>query len=116
MNSFLKEIAALTELPFDTAFSAYRYVNIGGAALYVQGHKGVISYGTDKIALRIKNGRLEVAGHDLAVKQLSADEIVMTGRIVSLTAEESFPAKSSEKKDGKTAGDAGAGKNAEKRV
>ena len=88
MNSFFREIAKLTELPFDTAFTAYRYVNIGGAAVYVQGHKGVISCGAEKIELKIKHGRLTVSGDKLFIKQLTGDDIVITGRILSVSTEE----------------------------
>jgi len=84
VNSFFKEIAALTELPFDTAFSAFRYVNIGNSALYVQGHKGVVSFSTDKIVLRVQKARLEITGANLRVKQLSNDDAVITGGIAGV--------------------------------
>jgi len=87
MNAFFKEIAALTELPFDTAFSTFRYINIGSRALYVQGHKGVISFDTERIVLRVQKSRLEIIGNRLSVKQLSSDDAVVTGDIVSVTAE-----------------------------
>ena len=84
VNSFFKEIASLTELPFDTAAAAFRYVNIGGDALYVQGHKGIVSFGEEKIILRVTKARLEVCGGGLKIKQLSNDDIVITGRILSV--------------------------------
>lgn len=87
MNSFFREIARITELPFDTAFSSYRYVNIGGAALYVQGHRGIISYGTEKVVLRLKAGRLEITGENLTIKQLTGDDIALTGKIISVSAD-----------------------------
>ena len=74
----------MTELPFDTAFSTFRYVNIGGGALYVQGHKGVVSFDTGKVVLRVPKARLEVGGNGLKIKQLSNDDIVITGDIVSV--------------------------------
>ena len=87
MDSFFKEIAGLTELPFDTAFSAYRYINMGGAALYVQGHKGIVSFGTEKIVLRVTKARLEISGNGLKIKQLSSDDIMVLGEIVSVKSE-----------------------------
>ena len=84
MNSFFREIAALTELPFDTAFSAYRYVNMGGVALYVQGHKGIVSFDTSKIVLRVTKAHLEILGNDLKIKHLSNDDIVIVGEIKSV--------------------------------
>ena len=86
MDSFFKEIAALTELPFDTAFSSFRYVNMGNGALYVQGHKGIVSFDTAKIVLRIPKARLCVTGGNLRVKQLSGDDIVILGEIRSVAA------------------------------
>ena len=84
MDSFFKEIAGLTELPFDTAFSSYRYVNMGGAALYVQGHKGIILFDTAKIVLRVAKARLEILGSNLKIKQLSSDDIMITGEVLSV--------------------------------
>ena len=74
----------MTELPFDTAFSSFRYVNMGNGALYVQGHKGIISFDTSKIVLRVQKARLEVAGGNLHIKQLSGDDIVILGEITSV--------------------------------
>ena len=85
MNSFLKEIAGMTELPFDTAFSTYRYVNMGGGALYVQGHKGIVSFDTEKIVLRVQKARLEITGSNLNIKQLSNDDAVISGEIGQIT-------------------------------
>ena len=84
MNSFFKEIAAMTELPFDTAFSSFRYVNIGNNALYVQGHKGVISFDAERVILRAQKSRLEISGVNLTIKQLSNDDAVIMGQIISV--------------------------------
>ena len=84
MDSFFKEIAGLTELPFDTAFSAYRYINMGGVALYVQGHKGIVSFDTAKIVLRVTKARLEILGNGLKIKQLSNDDIMIIGEVLSV--------------------------------
>ena len=83
-DSFLKEITDLSELPFDTVFSGYRCVNFGGKTLYVQGHGGIASFGADKISLRVGKRRLEITGGDLSIKKLSADDVVIAGRILSI--------------------------------
>ena len=83
-DAFLREIAALTELPFDTVFSGYRCVNFGGKSLYVQGHGGVVSFGTDKIDLRVGKRRLEISGENLSVKRLTHDDIVVVGKIAGV--------------------------------
>ena len=74
----------MTELPFDTAFSTFRYVNMGGGALYVQGHKGIVSFDAGKVVLRVPKARLEVQGNNLKIKQLSNDDIVISGEIASV--------------------------------
>ncbi|MDR1093368.1 MAG: YabP/YqfC family sporulation protein [Clostridiales bacterium] len=84
-DAFLSEIAKLTEMPFDTVFAGFRYVNFGGRSLYVQGHKGVVSFGTEKIILRVGKRRLEIVGEGLCVQRLSQNDIVVNGKIVSVT-------------------------------
>jgi len=83
-DAFLREIAGFTELPFDTVFSGYRCVNFGGRSAYVQGHGGIIAFGPDKVILRAGKRRLEIAGENLVIKQVSGDDIVVNGKILSI--------------------------------
>jgi sporulation protein YqfC len=84
-GAFLRDIAALTELPFDTVFSGYRCVNFGGRSLHVQGHGGVVSFGAERIVLRVGKRRLEIAGDKLSIQRLTKDDAVVNGRIASVT-------------------------------
>lgn len=85
MNSFIKEIAAFSELPVDMLFSSYRYVNFGGSAVYVQGHKGFLSFDSQKIVIRTGKSTLTVLGEGLTVKRLSGDDLMVTGSIDTVT-------------------------------
>ena len=81
MQGFLKEIALLTELPFDTVLAGYRYINFGGQSVYVQGHKGFVTFSPEKVVLRAGKKRLEITGENLVIKQLTGDDIMVGGQI-----------------------------------
>jgi sporulation protein YqfC len=84
INSFLQEIAEFTELPFDIVFSSYRYTVFGGVSVYVQGHKGFSAFSPEKVVLRAGKKRLEINGENLVVRQLSNDDITVSGTIRSV--------------------------------
>ena len=87
MNRFLHEIAELTELPYDSVFSSYRCLNLSGRAVYVQGHKGFVTFDASRAVFRVEKKRLCVSGENLHIKHLSQTDAVITGEIVSVTTE-----------------------------
>lgn len=81
MFNFLNEIGSFNELPLSSVITHYKYVNIGGQLLYVQGYKDVLSFETDKIVLKLKENELKIVGTDLNIKELNLNSITITGHI-----------------------------------
>ncbi len=53
----------------------------------VEGHRGIISYSENEIAVRTAGGTLYVTGDKLEINEINADELILKGKIASLTRE-----------------------------
>ncbi len=62
----------------------YRYLNIGGNFLYVEGVKSVVNFSGEKMQFQLKKSMLEVCGDELLIKYLDKSTIVLQGKIVSV--------------------------------
>lgn len=54
----------------------------------VEGHKGVLYFGEDKIVLRLKSGSVALEGKGLNIADSQKDETVIKGRVFSVVFEE----------------------------
>ena len=81
---FMTELSKLIDLPADVIMQ-YRYTVFGGRAVYVAGHKGIKSFGSEVMELKIGKELLVVTGQNLIIKHLSNDDLVITGDINSVT-------------------------------
>ncbi|MBO7156716.1 MAG: YabP/YqfC family sporulation protein [Clostridia bacterium] len=59
----------------------YKVTFVGGEALLVEGHKGVLMYGLDEVVLRIKGGRLIIQGNTLVIEEINGEEVFIKGKI-----------------------------------
>jgi sporulation protein YqfC len=56
---------------------------IGREELYIENHRGVIEYSLTRLRVNLSRGFLEIEGDDLEIKALMADEMKITGKIIS---------------------------------
>ncbi len=70
------------EMPTEPLF---RVTLIGDTAMYIQNVCSIKSYTSEKIELAIKKGGLTVAGNDLFIKKYCAGDLVVCGKIKSLS-------------------------------
>ena len=80
---FMAELSRLIDLPADTILQ-YRYTVFGGRAVYVAGHKGIRSFGSDVMELKIGKQSLVITGQNLSIKHLSNDDMIIIGDINSV--------------------------------
>lgn len=75
-------MAEIEKLVGDVGISvAFRIINFGGNALYVEGIKSVISFGEDEMRFQLKKQMLVVCGEQLKVKYLDKTTCVLSGLI-----------------------------------
>ena len=72
----------LGEMPAEPLFKAVMY---GDCAIYLQNVGSIKSYSPDKIELRLKKGGLTIAGEGLFVKKYCAGDLVVCGKIDSIS-------------------------------
>ena len=77
-GDFLAERSDLQE----EAFPSQPLVEIfGDGRILIEHHCGVISYGAEQICVRMRYGILQINGCHLEVAKMTAQQMVITGRI-----------------------------------
>lgn len=56
----------------------------GREEVTVENHKGILAYGDESIRVGTKAGILCIRGQALALKQLTQDALVITGKVIAL--------------------------------
>ncbi len=82
--SFNNEINKLLLKYFDSSFSDYRYLNIGGRAVYIEGQTGLIEFDEKTITFKVKKQILSVVGTNLVIAEFDNSTAVVTGNIESV--------------------------------
>ena len=62
----------------------YRYTNIGGKMLYIEGQKGLINLSKEEISFKLKNKTFTVKGSDLYIKYYDNNTAIVYGSIISV--------------------------------
>ena len=59
----------------------YRFVNLGGKSVYIEGIKSVVSFGEYEMQFQLKKCLLVISGTDLKVSYLDNSTCVIIGEI-----------------------------------
>jgi len=62
----------------------YRYINIGGKMVYVEGQNGLINLSKDEIAFKVHKKVCTIKGSDLYIKYYDNSTALVCGSIVSV--------------------------------
>lgn len=62
----------------------YRYINIGGKMVYVEGQKGIQNLSKDEISFKLNKKTCTIKGNDLYIKYYDNSTAVVCGSIVSV--------------------------------
>ena len=77
-------LADLFELPREVMLDLPRITMIGNLQLYLENHRGVISYDQNQVRVAAKEGEIIIRGENLQIKNLMAEELVIKGSIECL--------------------------------
>src|SRR5690625_1463909 len=69
------------DLPKDVTFDLPRITMIGNMQLYVENHRGVRSFTSEKLSLGLSVGYLEITGESLVIRAIHTDEVFIEGVI-----------------------------------
>lgn len=76
--------ARILDLPQDVVQGLPRVTMIGDIQLTVENHRGVLHFSSDTLRLAMEKGELEVTGHDLVIRNIGTDEVLVEGRITGV--------------------------------
>lgn len=82
---FLEKAADIFDLPGEIVAGMSRITVTGGSRVFIENHKGILEYGRERI--EINGGRviITVGGEGLDIRSMSDSELLVTGRILSLS-------------------------------
>lgn len=86
-GSFKEVIADFFELPHEVLLDLPRITLVGNVQLYIENHRGVISYDESRVRLSVKSGEIIIRGEQLQIENLLAEELLIKGVFENLTYE-----------------------------
>ncbi|HZG60562.1 MAG TPA: sporulation protein YqfC [Anoxybacillus sp.] len=69
------------ELPADILMDLPRITMIGQIHIYIENHRGLLSFSDKEIRLLLKQGQLLVKGESFVIKTILPEEILLEGKI-----------------------------------
>jgi sporulation protein YqfC len=78
MNSWIQENM---ELPADVMMDLPRITMIGQIHIYIENHRGLLTFSDTEIRLLLKQGQLLVKGDSFVIRTILPEEILLEGKI-----------------------------------
>jgi len=85
MSGFLENIANFCGLPLDTVLASFKVIMLSDKSIYIEGSLKITSYSIKEISIKVKGGYLLVTGENLAVKEYCKSDLLICGKIKSVT-------------------------------
>ncbi|AKL95792.1 sporulation protein YqfC [Clostridium aceticum] len=76
-----KSLAEILELPKDIILDIPKITMVGNLQIYIENHKGIIEYSSNRIRINTKSGVLRIIGKNLLIKNIILEEIIIIGEI-----------------------------------
>ncbi|KYC69821.1 sporulation protein YqfC [Heyndrickxia coagulans] len=70
-----------TDLPQDVMMDLPRITMIGQIHIYVENHRGLLTFSDKEVRLLLKNGQLLIKGRSFVIKTILPEEILLEGKI-----------------------------------
>lgn len=76
-----RAMADLLEIPKDLVLDIPKITLVGRGELYLENHRGIIEYSSQRLRINLSRGFLEILGDQLEIKALLPDEMKIEGNI-----------------------------------
>jgi sporulation protein YqfC len=73
--------AKMLDLPQDVVMDLPRITMIGNMQLYIENHRGVLHFSSDRLKLALTKGQIEICGKNLAIRAILTEEVFIEGII-----------------------------------
>ncbi|MGD6804123.1 sporulation protein YqfC [Rossellomorea vietnamensis] len=72
------------DLPEDVMMDLPRITMIGQIHIYIENHRGLLTFTDDEVRLLLKQGQLLIKGQSFVIKMILPEEILLEGKIVEV--------------------------------
>ena len=79
-----QKIGKFLDIPNDVVQDLPKMTMIGNLQLYIENHRGIIEYSTEKIRISVGIGEIEVTGNMLTIRTISKDDVNLDGVIEAI--------------------------------
>ena len=80
-DSIKNTVSEVLELPKDIMLNLPKITMVGRIQLYIENHKGIIEYSTERIRVNTNEGILKITGRNMIIKNIVTEEMVICGDI-----------------------------------
>ena len=77
-------LANTVDLPKDVMLDLPRITMIGQLHIYIENHRGLVTFEEDEIRLALAQGQLVIKGNQFVIKAILPEEILLEGTIHSV--------------------------------
>jgi len=77
-------MAEFLDIPKDLVLDLPKVTIVGRTELYIENHRGIIEYNLNRLRVNLSRGFLEIEGIDMEIRALMADEMKVTGEILTV--------------------------------
>ncbi|MBE5812598.1 MAG: sporulation protein YqfC [Clostridiales bacterium] len=78
----------ITDISEELTMGLAKIIILGNQECMIENYKGIIQYENQKIILKTINGIVSVEGNDLCINEIGEGEMLIRGKITSLTLDE----------------------------
>ena len=82
--SFFNDIILKLGLNIDDSIGGHKITIVDSKGVLVEGHKGLLDYGKNKISIKLKKGNIIINGENLSVIELNEEELFVKGNIFNV--------------------------------
>ncbi|CCO09096.1 sporulation protein YqfC [Desulforamulus hydrothermalis] len=80
-----KQLSDFLEIPHDVMLDLPKIVLVGNLQVFIENHRGIVEYSTEKIRVMVGEGEVGITGRQLVLRNIRTDEICVEGQIKSLS-------------------------------
>ncbi|WP_191560784.1 sporulation protein YqfC [Metabacillus idriensis] len=74
-------ISRTVEIPQDVMMDLPRITMIGQIHIYIENHRGLLTFTENELRLLLKQGQLQIKGEAFVIKTILPEEILLQGKI-----------------------------------
>ena len=79
-----QKIAHYLDIPQEIILDLPKITLIGDIQLYIENHRGIIEYTSERVRISVALGELEISGEKLIIRNITREEIYLDGHIKSI--------------------------------